>query len=59
MAKKSLLLVTYILKRMDKLKKAKNVFKKLIKYEKSMFYAVDRISRLLLGKAKKIDIQKG
>ena len=38
---------------MDKLKEIKNLFKKLIKNEKSVFYAVDRVSRLLLSKAKK------
>ena len=32
---------------MDKIKQAKNLFKKLIKDEKSMFYAVDRITRTL------------
>ena len=40
---------TYI----DKVKQTKNLFRKLIKDEKSVFYAVDRINRLLLGKAKK------
>ena len=38
---------------MDKLKQTKNLFKKLIKDEKSVFYAADRINRSLLGKAKK------
>ena len=38
---------------MDKLKQIKNVFKKLIKDEKSVFDAVDRVNKLLLGKAKK------
>ena len=38
---------------MDKLKDAKNLFKKLIKDEKSIFYAVDRINRMLLNKARK------
>ena len=38
---------------MDKLKQTKNLFKKLIKDEKSVFYAVDRINTSLLGKAKK------
>ena len=38
---------------MDKLKQTKKLFKKLIKNEKSVFHAVDRISRSLLGKAKK------
>ena len=32
---------------MDKIKQAKNLFKKLIKDEKSMFNAVDRITRTL------------
>ena len=41
------------MKRTDKLKQTKNLFKKLIKDEKSVFYAVDRISGLLLGLAKK------
>ena len=36
---------------MDKLKQTKNLFKKLIKDEKSVFYAVNRIKRLVLGKA--------
>ena len=38
---------------MDKLKQGKNLFKKLIKDEKSIFYAVDRIIRMLLNKARK------
>lgn len=38
---------------MDKLKQTKNLFKKLIKYEKSIFYAADRITRTLLNKARK------
>ena len=38
---------------MDKLKQTKNLFKKLIKDEKSMFYAIDRITRTLLNKARK------
>ena len=38
---------------MDKLKQTKNLFKKLIKDEKSIFYAADRITRTLLNKAKK------
>ena len=38
---------------MDKLKQTKNLFKKVIKDEKGVFYAVDRINRLLLGKDKK------
>ena len=36
---------------MDKLKQTKRLFKKLIKDEKSMFYAIDRITRTLLNKA--------
>ena len=38
---------------MDKRKQTKNLFKKLIKDEKSMFYAIDRITRTLLNKARK------
>ena len=38
---------------MDKLKHAENLFKKLTKDEKSIFYAVDRITRTLLNKARK------
>ena len=38
---------------MDKLKQTKNLLKKLIKDEKSMFYAVDRITRTLLNKTRK------
>ena len=49
---------TYDLKRMNKIKLTKNLFKKLIKYEKSVFYAVNRISRLLSGKAKKLLYEK-
>ena len=37
---------------MDKLKQTQNFFEKLIKDEKSVFYAANRISRLLLGKPK-------
>ena len=37
---------------MDKLKQTKNLFKKLIKDDKSVFYAPNRINRLLLSKAK-------
>ena len=36
---------------MDKLKQTKRLFKKLIKDERSMFYAIDRITRTLLNKA--------
>ena len=49
---------TYILKKMDKLKQTKNLFKKLIKDENSVFYAVNRISRSLLDKAKKSLFEK-
>ena len=38
---------------MEKLKQTKNLFKKLIKDEKSMFYATDRITRTFLNKARK------
>ena len=39
---------------MEKLKqKKKNLFKKLIKDEKSVFYAADRINKTLLNKARK------
>ena len=38
---------------MDKLKQARKLFKKLIRDEKSIFYAVDRITRMLLNKARK------
>ena len=38
---------------MDKLKQTKNLLKKLIKDEKSIFYAADRITRTLLNKARK------
>ena len=38
---------------MAKLKQTKNLFKKLIKDEESVFYTVERISRSLLRKAKK------
>ena len=38
---------------MDKLKQVKNLFKKLIKDQKSIFYAADRIGRTLLNKARK------
>ena len=43
---------------MDKLKQTKNLIKKLIKVEESVLYAVDRLSRLLLGKAKKLLLKK-
>ena len=43
---------------MDKLKQTKNLFKKLIKVEKSVFHAVDTINRSLLGKAKKSTYEK-
>ena len=43
---------------MDKLKQTKNLLKKLIKDEKSMFYATDRISRTLLNKARKLLCEK-
>ena len=38
---------------MDKLKQTKTLFKNLIKDEKSMFYARNRITRILLNKARK------
>ena len=38
---------------MDKLKQVKNLFKKLMKDEKSIFYSADRIARTLLNKARK------
>ena len=37
---------------MDELKQTKNLLIKLFKDEKSVFYVVDKISRLLLAKAK-------
>ena len=40
---------TYI----EKLKQSKNLFKKLIKDEISVFYAADRINKTLLNKARK------
>ena len=49
---------TNILKRMDKLNQTKNLFKKLIKDEKSVFYPINRRSRLLLGKAKNTFLKK-
>ena len=44
---------------MDKLKQTKNLIKKLIKVEESVLYAVDRLNRLLSGKAKKLLYEKG
>ena len=38
---------------MNKLKITKNLLKKLINDEKSIFYATDRITRMLLNKARK------
>ena len=38
---------------MEKLKQNKNLFKKLIKDEKSVFHAADRINKTLLNKARK------
>ena len=38
---------------MEKLKQSKNLFKKLIEDEKSVFYAADRINKTLLNKARK------
>ena len=38
---------------MDKLKQTKNLFEKLIRDKKSIFYAAERISRTLLNKANK------
>ena len=43
---------------MDKLKQTKNLFKKLIKDGKSIFYATDRIIRTLLNKARKLLYKK-
>ena len=37
----------------DKLKQTRNVFRKLIRGDKSVLYAVDRINKTLLSKAKK------
>lgn len=37
----------------DRLKQTRNLFRKLIRDNKSVFYAVDRISKTLLSKAKK------
>ena len=38
---------------MEKLKQSKNLFIKLIKEEKSVFYAADRINKTLLNKTRK------
>ena len=38
---------------MGELKQTKNLFKELIKDEKSIFYVADRITRTLLNKARK------
>ena len=43
---------------MEKLKQSKNLFKKLIEDEKSVFYAADRINKTLLDKARKSFYQK-
>ena len=43
---------------MDKLKQTKKLFKRLFKDEKSVFYGVDKISILRLGKAKKLLYKK-
>ena len=43
---------------MDKSKQTKNLFKKLMKVEKSIFYAADRIARTLLNKARKLLYEK-
>ena len=45
--------ILLVLQDMDKLKQTKKWFKKLIKDEKSIFYAMDRITRTLLNKARK------
>ena len=37
----------------EKLKQSKNIFKKLIKDEKSVIYAADRLNKTLLNKARK------
>ena len=36
----------------EKLKQSKNLFKKLVKDEKSVFYAADRLNKTLLSKAR-------
>ena len=41
-----------------KLIQGKNLFKKLIKDEKSVFYAADRINKTLLNKARKSFFKK-
>ena len=38
---------------MEKLEQSKNLFKKLIKDEESIFYAADRINKTLFTKARK------
>ena len=38
---------------MEKLEQTKNLFKKVIKDEKSIFYAAGRITRILLNMARK------
>ena len=43
---------------MHKLKQTKSVFRKLIKDEKSIFYASDRITKTLLNKARKYLYEK-
>ena len=45
---------TYI----EKLKQSKNLFKKLIKDEISVFYEADRINKTLLNKARKSFLKK-
>ena len=45
---------TYI----ENLKQSKNLFKKLIKDEISVFYAADRINKTLLNKARKSFLKK-
>ena len=44
---------------MDKLRQVKNLLKKLIKDEKSVFYAAHRIGRTLLNKARQSLYEKG
>ena len=44
---------------MEKLKQTKNLFLNLIKDEKSVFYAADRINKTLLNKARKSFHKKG
>ena len=43
---------------MEKLKQSRNLFKKLIKDEKSVFHVTDRITKTLLNKARKSLYQK-